>query len=74
LIRYIIPTVSNSLKLERHFPYCKRFGGNIHSGINYQAVSDIKNRFDASASNEIPILCYDLRYQSRWNWSLQATQ
>ncbi|RKY23349.1 MAG: hypothetical protein DRP62_06065, partial [Planctomycetota bacterium] len=29
-------------KLERHCPHCGRFGGNIHSGINYRAVSDIK--------------------------------
>jgi len=42
LIRYIIPSVSNSLKLERYCPHCGRFGGNIHSSINYRAVSDIK--------------------------------
>lgn len=42
MIRYIIPSVGNGLKLERHCPHCGRFGGNIHSGINYRAVSDIK--------------------------------
>lgn len=42
MIRYIIPSVGNVLKLERHCPYCGRFGGNIHSGTNYRAVSDIK--------------------------------
>jgi transposase-like protein len=42
LIRYIIPSVGNSLKLERHCPYCGRFGGNVHSSISYRAVSDIK--------------------------------
>ena len=42
MIRYIIPSVSNGLKLERYCPHCSRFGGNIHSGINYRAVSDIK--------------------------------
>lgn len=42
MIKYIIPSVGNGLKLERHCPYCGRFGGNIHSGINYRAVSDIK--------------------------------
>ena len=42
MLRYIIPSVGNSLKLERHCPHCSRFGGNVHSGINYRAVSDIK--------------------------------
>ena len=42
MLRYIIPSVGNSLKLERHCPHCGRFGGNVHSGINYRAVSDIK--------------------------------
>ena len=42
MIRYIIPSVGSGLKLERHCPHCGRFGGNIHSGINYRAVSDIK--------------------------------
>ena len=42
MIRYIISSVGAGLKLERHCPHCGRFGGNIHSGINYRAVSDIK--------------------------------
>jgi transposase-like protein len=42
LIRYIIPSVGNSLKLDRHCPHCGRFGGNVHSSISYRAVSDIK--------------------------------
>ena len=42
MIRYIIPSVGSGLKLERHCPHCGRFGGNIHSGIRYRAVSDIK--------------------------------
>jgi transposase-like protein len=42
MIRYIVPSVGNGLKLERYCPGCGRFGGNIHSGINYRAVSDIK--------------------------------
>lgn len=42
MIRYTIPSVGNGLRLERHCPYCGRFGGNIHSGISYRAVSDIK--------------------------------
>ena len=42
MIRYIIPSVGNGLKLERYCPHCGRFGGNIHSGISYRAVSDIR--------------------------------
>jgi len=42
MIRYIIPSVGNGLKLERHCPYCSRFGGNVHSGVSYRTVSDIK--------------------------------
>lgn len=42
MIRYIIPSVGNSLKLERRCQHCGRFGGNVHSGISYRAVSDIK--------------------------------
>jgi len=42
LNRYIIPSVGSELKLERHCPHCGRFGANIHSGINYRAISDIK--------------------------------
>jgi transposase-like protein len=42
MIRYIIPSVGNRLKLERHCPHCGRSGGNIHSGIHYRPISDIK--------------------------------
>ena len=42
MIKYTIPSVSSGLKLERYCPHCGRFGGNIHSGINYRAISDIK--------------------------------
>ena len=42
MIRYIIPSVGNQLKLERHCPHCGRFGGNIHSSIHYRPISDIK--------------------------------
>ena len=42
MIRYIIPWVSSSIKLEQHYPDCGRFGGNIHRGIKYRAISDIK--------------------------------
>lgn len=42
MIRYILHSVDSRLKLERHCPHCGRFGGNIHSSINYRPVSDIK--------------------------------
>jgi len=42
LIPYIIPSVNSQLKLERHCPNCHRFGGNIHSGIKYRSISDIR--------------------------------
>lgn len=42
MIKYIISSVGNGLKLERYCPQCGRFGGNIHSSINYRAISDIK--------------------------------
>jgi len=42
MIRYIISSVGNSLKLERHCPHCGKFGSNVHSSINYRAISDIK--------------------------------
>ena len=42
MIQYIIPSVSTTLKLERHCPICRRFGANIHSSIKYRQISDIK--------------------------------
>ena len=42
MIRYIIPSVSSRLKLERRCPFCNRFGGNIHSRLHYRKISDIK--------------------------------
>ena len=42
MIRYIVPSVSSQLKLERHCPNCFRLGGNIHSSIRHRAISDIK--------------------------------
>lgn len=42
MLHYIVPSVKTGLKLERHCPHCSRFGGNVHSGINYRAVRDIK--------------------------------
>lgn len=42
MIQYIVPSVSCGLKLERHCSHCGRFGGNIHSGVHYRLISDIK--------------------------------
>ena len=42
MIQYIIPSVSNSLKLERRCPDCGRLGGNIHSSTYYRLISDVK--------------------------------
>jgi transposase-like protein len=42
LVKYIIPSVNSWLKLERHCPHCGRSGVNIHSGIRYRPISDIK--------------------------------
>lgn len=44
MIRYIVPSVSSQLKLERRCPFCSRPNGNIHSGIRYRGISDIKVR------------------------------
>lgn len=42
MIRFIVPSVSNGLKLERRCPHCNRFGTNIHSSIRHRAIIDIK--------------------------------
>lgn len=42
MIRYSIPSVGSTLKLERTCPHCNRPNGNIHSAIQYRHISDIK--------------------------------
>ena len=42
MIHYIIPSVDKRLKLERRCPHCNRPNGNVHSGIGYRGISDIK--------------------------------
>jgi len=42
MVNYIIPSVSGQLKLERRCPHCHRSNGNIHSGIYYRPISDVK--------------------------------
>ena len=42
MIQYIIGSVDKGLKLERRCPHCNRPNGNVHSGIRYRGISDIK--------------------------------
>jgi hypothetical protein len=42
MVRFIIPSVSSQLKLERRCPNCKRNNGNIHSDVRYRLISDTK--------------------------------
>ena len=42
MIRYHVPSVANSLKLERTCPHCKRPNGRIHSSITQRRISDPK--------------------------------
>lgn len=47
MIRYIVSSVSHQLKLERHYPNCGRWGGNIHSSIRYRAVRQVYRQLHA---------------------------
>jgi len=42
MIRYHVPSVSNSLKLERTCPHCNRPNGRILSAITQQSIGDPK--------------------------------
>jgi hypothetical protein len=42
MLKYIIPSVSSQLELERRCPHCQRVGGNVHSSIRYRRISDTK--------------------------------
>jgi hypothetical protein len=42
MIRYIIPSVGQTLRLERRCPNCQRLGGNIHTAVYRRAISDVK--------------------------------
>jgi transposase-like protein len=42
MVRYILPSVESTLKLERRCPQCHRNNGRIHSGLVHRAVSDLK--------------------------------
>ena len=42
MIRYHVPSVGNSLKLERTCPHCNRPNGRIHSAITQRHISDPK--------------------------------
>ena len=42
MVHYILPSVGSGFKLDRRCPHCGRGGGNIHSGIRYRPISDLK--------------------------------
>jgi len=42
MVRYILPSVSGVLKLERRCPHCCRKNGRIHSGLRQRPISDLK--------------------------------
>ena len=42
MVRYILPSVESTLKLDRCCPYCRRSNGRIHSGLVHRPISDLK--------------------------------
>lgn len=42
MVRYIVASVGQTVRLERRCPHCHRTGANIHSRLSYRAISDIK--------------------------------
>jgi transposase-like protein len=42
MLKYILPSVGQDVKLQRHCPYCHRFGASKHSGIIHRAISDMR--------------------------------
>ena len=42
MVRYILPSVGSEFQLDRRCPHCGKIGGNIHSGIRYRPISDLK--------------------------------
>ena len=54
MIRYIIPSVNRRLKLERRCPHCNRPNGDVHSGIRYRRISDIKVQAIAQQTMKCP--------------------
>lgn len=42
MVAYRLPSVGQGVELDRHCPYCGRNGGNIHSGIRWRAIRDIR--------------------------------
>lgn len=42
MVNYVFPSVGRGIKLERRCPHCGRAKGNIHSGVKYRSISDLK--------------------------------
>jgi len=42
MFRYILPSVGQTLKLERKCPHCRKTSGNIHSGLGQRSIKDLK--------------------------------
>ncbi len=45
MVNYTISSVGTSLNLQRRCPHCQRSNGNIHSGIRFRRISDIRQDF-----------------------------
>jgi transposase-like protein len=42
MVDYEVPSVGSTIKLDRQCPHCGRDGGNIHSGIRWRGIRDIR--------------------------------
>lgn len=42
VVTYRLPSVGQAVELERHCPYCGRGGGNIHSGLCWRGIRDLR--------------------------------
>ena len=42
MVAYRLPSVGQAVELDRHCPHCGRNGGNIHSGIRWRGIRDIR--------------------------------
>jgi len=42
MVRYKLQSVGQAVELDRHCPQCGRIGGNIHSGVRWRGIRDIR--------------------------------